>query len=264
MDLQVNNKTVLVTGSTSGIGFAIAKSLAAEGATVAINGRTQERVADAMQEIRASLPDVKLLPAVADLATVKGVESLLGQVPEVDILVNNVGIYQVKAFFDITDEEWESIFNLNVMSGVRLSRHYMQQMLAKNWGRIIFISSESGIQIPTEMIHYGVTKTSQISLARGLAELTVNTNVTVNSVLPGPTRSEGVEQFMQNAAKERHVEPAQLEKEFFNTMRPSSLLKRFATTDEVASVVTYLCSPLASAVNGAAVRVDGGVIRAIV
>jgi NAD(P)-dependent dehydrogenase (short-subunit alcohol dehydrogenase family) len=263
MDLQLQNKTALVTGSTAGIGFAIAKMLAQEGATVAVNGRTTERVMSAINTIKSDFPGAKLIPMAADLTSRDGMAAVIKALPEINILVNNLGIYEVKSFFDITDDEWRRIFDINVMSGVRLSRHYLKHMLDKNWGRVLFISSESGIQIPAEMIHYGVTKTAQISLARGLAELTVNSNVTVNSVLPGPTRSEGVEHFITSVAKEKNITEEQLEKEFFSTMRPSSLLKRFATLEEVAALVVYLCGPLSSATNGAALRVDGGVIRAI-
>lgn len=264
MDLKLQGKTALVTGSTAGIGFAIAKLLAQEGATVAINGRTDERVMSAMNNIKSTFPGAKLISATADLTSAEGAASVIKRLPDIDILVNNLGIYQVKAFFDITDEEWQHIVNTNIMSGVRLSRHYLNTMLKKNWGRIIFISSESGVQIPAEMIHYGVTKTAQLALARGLAELTANSNVTVNSVLPGPTRSEGVEHFITNVAKEKQITPEQLEKDFFTTVRPSSLLKRFATQDEVAALVAYIASPLSAATNGAALRVDGGVIRAII
>jgi len=263
MDLHLKGKIALVTASTAGIGFAIARMLAREGAVVIINGRTEERVLSAIKDITAVVPDAKLVPAPADLATEEGIKSITTKVAKLDILVNNLGIYQVKPFTDITDEDWQLIFETNVMSGVRLSRYYFPLMLKNNWGRIIFISSESGVQIPAEMIHYGMTKTAQISIARGLAELTAGTNVTVNSVLPGPTRSEGVEHFIKNVAKEQNIDTSRLEKDFFNTVRPSSLLKRFTTTDEVAALVVFLCSPSSSGTNGAALRVDGGVIRAI-
>jgi len=264
MDLKLKGKTALVTASTAGIGFAIARLLAQEGATVVVNGRTEERVMTAISKIKSDVPGANLVPAPADLATVEGVKALINKIPTIDVLVNNLGIYQVKPFADITDDEWLLLFNTNVMSGVRLSRHYFPRMLKNNWGRIIFISSESGLQIPSEMIHYGMTKTAQLAIARGLAELTTASGVTVNSVLPGPTRSEGVEHFITNVAKEQNVKTEQLEKDFFNSVRPSSLLKRFTTTDEVAALVTFLCSPLSSGTNGAALRVDGGVVRAIV
>ncbi|WP_308189823.1 SDR family oxidoreductase [Nostoc sp. XA010] len=208
--------------------------------------------------------DAKVSGVVADTGTASGVEKLFQEVPHVDILINNLGIYEPKTFFDITDKDWLNIFEVNVLSGVRLSRQYLQKQLEQNWGRIIFISSESAIQIPVEMIHYGTTKTAQLAIARGLAEMTVGTGVTVNSVLPGPTRSEGVEEFITNLAQERGIDRAEVEAEFFQNVRPSSLIKRFATNEEVAAIVVYLSSPVASATNGAALRVDGGVIRSIV
>lgn len=264
MDLNLTDKTALVTGSTAGIGFAIAETLAHEGATVIINGRTEQRVTEAINTIKKNNSSAKLIPAAVDLSTMAGVANIINKVPFVDILINNLGFYQVKQFTEITDDEWQNIFNINVMSGVRLSRHYLPQMLKKNWGRILFISSESGLQIPTEMIHYGMTKTAQLAIARGLAELTTGTNVTVNSILPGPTKSEGVGHFLETAAKERKVSVETLEKEFFNTVRATSLIKRFADPHEVAAMVTFISSPLSSATNGAAIRVDGGVVKAIV
>lgn len=263
MDLQLQGKTAVVTASTAGIGFAIAQLLAQEGAEVVINGRTDDRVNSAIKAIKAKVPAARLIPLAADLATVAGVTQLVRKVPDADILVNNLGIYQAKSFADITDEEWQHIFETNVMSGVRLSRYYLPRMLKKNWGRIIFISSESAVQTPAEMIHYGMTKTAQLAVARGLAELTAGTNVTVNSLLVGPTQSEGVSDFIKNMADERNASPEQVEKDFFKSVRPSSLLKRFETTDEVAAMAVFLCSPLSSATNGAAVRADGGVVRSI-
>jgi NAD(P)-dependent dehydrogenase (short-subunit alcohol dehydrogenase family) len=264
MDLKLTSRTALISGSTAGIGLAIATTLAQEGATVIVNGRTAERVDAAIAHIKQTVTDAKLQGVVADLGTQAGASKLFDQVPAVDILVNNLGIYGSQAFAEISDDEWIKFLEVNVISGVRLSRHYLPLMLNKNWGRIIFISSESGINIPTEMIHYGVTKTAQLSLARGLAEITVGTNVTVNSVLPGPTRSEGVEDFIQGLAKDQSITPEQVEKEFFEKTRPSSLLKRFATPEEVAALVAFVASPLSSATNGAALRVDGGVVRSIV
>ncbi|MEH2160907.1 MAG: SDR family NAD(P)-dependent oxidoreductase [Nostoc sp.] len=264
MDLKLHGKSALVSGSTAGIGLAIALGLAQEGASVIVNGRSEERVAQAIAKIQQSTPEAKISGVVADAGTASGVEQLLQKVPHVDILINNVGIYEPKTFFDITDEDWLKIFEVNVLSGVRLSRQYLQKQLEQNWGRIIFISSESGIQIPVEMIHYGTTKTAQLAIARGLAEMTVGTGVTVNSVLPGPTRSEGVEEFITKLAQEGGISPSEVEAEFFQKMRPSSLIKRFATNEEVAAIVVYLSSPVASATNGAALRVDGGVIRSIV
>jgi NAD(P)-dependent dehydrogenase (short-subunit alcohol dehydrogenase family) len=264
MDLKLHGKSALVSGSTAGIGLAIAQALAQEGASVIVNGRSEERVTQAIAKIKHSTPDAQVSGVVADTGTASGVEELFQKIPHVDILINNLGIYEPKTFFDITDEDWLNIFQVNVLSGVRLSRQYLQKQLEQNWGRIIFISSESAIQIPVEMIHYGTTKTAQLAIARGLAEMTIGTGVTVNSVLPGPTRSEGVEEFITNLAQERGIDRAEVEAEFFQNVRPSSLIKRFATNEEVAAIVVYLSSPVASATNGAALRVDGGVIRSIV
>ena len=264
MDLQLSDKIALISGSTAGIGLAIATILAQEGATVAINGRKPERVGRAMDKIRQIYPEAKLQGVTADLSTAVGAEMVFQQVPVVDILVNNLGFYQVKEFGEISDVDWMEIIETNLMSGVRLSRHYLPLMLQQNWGRIIFISSESALNIPAEMIHYGVTKTAQLALARGMAETTVGSNVTVNSILAGPTRSEGVETFVQDMAQSQGVDPSQVEKEFFENTRPSSLIQRFATPEEVAALVAFVASPLASAINGAALRVEGGVVRSIV
>ncbi|MGB8701828.1 MAG: SDR family oxidoreductase [Thermosynechococcaceae cyanobacterium] len=264
MDLKLSGKVALVSGSTGGIGLAIATMFAQEGATVIVNGRTQKRVNHAIERIQQSVPNAKLQGIAADLGTQAGVKDLLEQVPEVNILVNNLGIYGSKAFEDISDEEWINILEVNVMSGVRLSRYYLPLMLKQDWGRIIFISSESALNIPTEMIHYGVTKTAQLSLSRGLAEMTVGSHVTVNTVLPGPTRSEGVEDFILELSKDQNISPEQVEKEFFTKTRPSSLIQRFASTSEVAALVAFVASPLASAINGAALRVEGGVVRSII
>jgi NAD(P)-dependent dehydrogenase (short-subunit alcohol dehydrogenase family) len=264
MELQLTNKKALVTGSTAGIGFAIASLLAQEGASVVVNGRSQGRVEEAVRRIQGDNKDAQVAGVAADLGTKDGVALLADKLPALDILVNNLGIFEPKLFPEITDEDWLRFFEVNVLSGVRLSRFYLPGMLQRNWGRIVFISSESGLNIPVEMIHYGVTKTAQIALARGLAETTAGTNVTVNSVLPGPTRSEGVQQFVQDLAKGRGADAATVEAEFFRTARSTSLLKRFATPEEVAAMVVYVCSPQASATNGAALRVDGGVVRSIV
>jgi NAD(P)-dependent dehydrogenase (short-subunit alcohol dehydrogenase family) len=264
MDLQLTNKTAVVTGSTAGIGFAIASLLAQEGAAVVVNGRSQKRVDEAIEHIRRARKDAHVTGVAADLGASEGVEMLTASVPQVDILVNNLGIFEPKPFTEIPDEDWLRFFEINVLSGVRLSRFYLPGMLQRNWGRIVFISSESALNIPVEMIHYGVTKTAQIALARGLAETTAGTNVTVNSVLAGPTRSEGVNGFLQELAKAQGASISTLEKEFFRSVRPSSLLKRFATPEEVAAMVVYVCSPVASATNGAALRVEGGVVRSIV
>ena len=263
MNLKLENKTALVTGSTAGIGLAIARSLAAEGTRVIVNGRTEARVSEAIASISRSHPNAKLDPFVANLANAEAAIEIARRFPSVDILVNNLGTYEPKPFEQITDDDWHAIIETNFMSGVRLSRHYLSRMKAANWGRIIFISSESATNIPVEMNHYGVTKTMQVALARGLAETTVGTDVTVNSVLAGPTRSEGVEKFIVDMARTKNVTPDKIEKEFFQTARPSSLLQRFATTDEVAALVTFVASPLSSATNGAALRVEGGLLRSI-
>ena len=263
MNLRLDGKTALVTGSTAGIGYAIAEGLAAQGARVIVNGRTQARVDDAIRNIKATQSNAQLVGAVADLGTAAGADLLVKAHPNVDVLVNNVGVFAPKPFEEIPDADWLRFFEVNVMLGMRLARAYLPQMRKANWGRIIFISSESGVQIPVEMIHYGVTKTAQIALARGIAESVAGTGITVNSVLPGPTKSEGIETFVAELAKNAGISEADFEKQFFATMRPTSLLKRFATPEEVANMVVYVCSPAASATNGAALRVDGGVIRAI-
>jgi NAD(P)-dependent dehydrogenase (short-subunit alcohol dehydrogenase family) len=263
MDYALKNKLALVTGSTAGIGFAIAESLAAEGAEVILNGRTDDRVAEAIEKIQKKYPQAKLKAFAGDLSEAEEVTEIDARFQQLDILVNNLGVYEPKPFVDLTDDDWHKIIETNFFSGLRLSRNFLPGMLQRNWGRIIFISSESGIQIPVEMIHYGVTKTMQIALSRGLAETTIGTGVTVNTVLPGPTKSEGVEGFVKNMAKQQGKTSAEVEKEFFKTARPSSLLQRFATVEEVANLVTYVASPLSSATNGAALRVDGGVVRSI-
>jgi len=263
VDLQLKGKLALVSGSTAGIGLAIGSSLAGEGATVIINGRSGRRVDDAIATIRQKHPQAELEAYAGDLSKADTVQRVAERFSDVDILVNNLGVYEPKPFEAISDQDWQAIIETNFMSGVRLSRYYLLRMKAMNWGRIIFISSESAINIPVEMIHYGVTKTMQLALARGLAETTAGTGVTVNSVLAGPTRSEGVEQFLDQIAQSRGIEQSVVEKEFFETVRSGSLLKRFASTDEVASLVTFIASPLSAATNGAALRVDGGVIRSI-
>jgi NAD(P)-dependent dehydrogenase (short-subunit alcohol dehydrogenase family) len=264
MDLQLRGKRALVTGSTGGIGLAIAKTLAREGVIVTVNGRSADRVEKAVAAIRREVPGANLTGIAADLATAEGAGIMVRAVPEVDILVNNLGIYEAKPFFDISDAEWRRFFETNVMSGVRLSRAYLPGMLQRNWGRIVFLSSESAINIPIEMIHYGMTKTAQLAVSRGLAEMTAGTSVTVNSVLAGPTRSEGVSDFVAGLAQSQSKTPAEVEREFFEHTRPSSLLRRFAESEEVAAMVAYVCSPVASATNGAALRVDGGVVRSVI
>src|SRR5258708_3308562 len=249
MDLQVTGKLGLVSGSTKGIGLAIATGLAREGARVIINGRAEKSVNDALAKIRQTVPDAKLEGFAGDLSDTAIVDKLVKQFPAVDILVNNLGIFEPKPFEEISDADWIRFFEVNVLSGVRLSRAYLPGMKSENWGRIVFISSESAIQIPAEMIHYGMTKTAQLAVSRGLAETCAGTGVTVNAVLPGPTRSDGVDEFVAKLSGGRPF--AEFEREFFQVVRPTSLLKRFATTDEVATRVAYVCSPLASATNGA-------------
>ena len=264
MDLQLGGKSALVSGSTAGIGFAIAQGLAREGAEVVVNGRTQERVDTAVATIKKKIPDALVQGFAGDLSKAEVSDELFKRYPEVQILVNNLSIFEAKEFTAITDDDWQRFFEVNVLSGVRLSRWYLPRMLKSDWGRIVFISSESALQIPAEMIHYGMTKTAQLAVARGLAELTSGTGVTVNSVLPGPTASEGVTDFVTSLAKQQNQSVEEFEQMFFEKMRPTSLLKRFASSEEVANLVVYVCSPLASATNGSALRVDGGVVRAIV
>ncbi len=264
MKLGLDGKLAIVTGSTAGIGFAAAQALAGEGARVMLNGRTQARVDAAIAELRKGAPGAEVRGVAADVSTAEGCARLTEACPEADVLVNNMGIFEPKRFEEISDGDWLRFFEANVLSGVRLARHYVRGMRARNWGRIVFVSSESGVQIPAEMIHYGVSKTAQIAVARGLAETLTGTNVTVNSVLPGPTASEGASRFVAEAAAATGKDAATLEREFFTTARPSSILKRFATPAEVASLIAYVCSDKASATTGAALRVDGGVVRAIV
>jgi NAD(P)-dependent dehydrogenase (short-subunit alcohol dehydrogenase family) len=258
MDLQLGRKKALITGSTAGIGLAIATALAREGADVVLNGRTEARVAQAVAKVRQNAQGA-VSGIAADAGTSAGAAVLIAGSPGVDVLVNNLGIFDPKPFAQISDEEWLRFFEVNVMSGIRLARAYLPRMIERNWGRVVFISSESGLQIPAEMIHYGMTKTAQIAVARGLAETTVGTGVTVNSVLPGPTRSEGVDAFVEKLSGGKSF--GEFEREFFSSIRPTSLLKRFETVDEIAAVVAFVCSPLASAINGAAVRAEGGVVK---
>ncbi|TDO22387.1 SDR family NAD(P)-dependent oxidoreductase [Pedobacter duraquae] len=263
MDLQLTDKKALVSGSTAGIGYSIALQLAKEGAEVIVNGRTSERVDKAVEQIKNESGNDKITGITADFTSADSIKGLIGQLPQVDILINNVAIFEPKAFTDITDEDWLRFYEVNVLSGIRLARAYFPQMLTNGWGRIIFISSESAVQIPEEMIHYGMTKTAQLAIARGLAELTKGTAVTVNSVLPGPTLSEGVGGFIENLAKDQNKSTAEVEADFFKTTRPTSIIQRFLATDEVANIVTYLASPLASATNGASIRVEGGLLKGI-
>jgi NAD(P)-dependent dehydrogenase (short-subunit alcohol dehydrogenase family) len=263
MDLGLQGKRALVTGSTAGIGWATARALAAEGAHVVVNGRTPQRVEAAVSRLRGELPSAQVQGIAADLGTAEGCAQLTAQLPEVDVLVNNLGIFEPKTFEQIPDADWLRFFEVNVLSGVRLARHYVGGMRSRDWGRIVFVSSESALNIPTEMIHYGMTKTAQLAVARGLAETLTRTGVTVNCVLPGPTASEGVGEFVARMAAERGVDATTMEREFFATARPSSVLQRFATPEEVASLIAYVCSARASATTGAALRVDGGLVRTI-
>ncbi|HJX96361.1 MAG TPA: SDR family NAD(P)-dependent oxidoreductase [Candidatus Acidoferrum sp.] len=263
MDFGLKGKLAVVSGSTAGIGLAIATTLASEGAKVVVNGRTEARVNVALEKIRHHHKTADVQGIAADLGTVSGVETFVKQIPHADVLINNLGIFEPKPFAEISDADWLRFFEVNVLSGVRLVRHYLPGMLKKDWGRIIFISSESAVQIPAEMIHYGMTKTAQIAVARGLAESVAGTGVTVNSVLPGPTASEGVTGFLDSMAKQRDLSTADIEKEFFKSVRPSSLLKRFETPEEIAAVVAFVASAQSAAISGAAVRAEGGVIRSI-
>lgn len=264
MRIDLTGKTALVTGSTAGIGFAIAKQLADAGAKVFVNGRKAAGVTTAIDKLKGAASSGSFAPAPGDAATAEGCEAIVKAVGSTDILVNNAGIFEPKDFFEIPDADWSRFFEVNIMSGVRLSRALMPAMLKRNWGRIIFVSSESGVQIPKEMIHYGMTKTAQLAISRGLAELTAGTGVTVNSVLPGPTRSDGVEGFLDAMGAQAGQSPDEMAKTFVKQHRPTSLIERFATVEEVANMVVYACSKEASATNGAALRVDGGVVRSIV
>ncbi|HMK40757.1 MAG TPA: SDR family oxidoreductase [Methyloceanibacter sp.] len=263
MDLKLRGKRALITGSTAGIGFAIARGLARERADVIVNGRTEEKVAEAVRRITSEMGS-NATGIAADLSSAEGVNRLLERAGRIDILINNVGIFEPVPFGEISDQDWFRFFELNVMSGVRLSRALLPGMLRRNWGRIIFISSESGVQIPAEMVHYGVTKTAQLALSRGIAESVAGSGVTVNAVLPGPTRSDGVVDFLGKVAAEHNADQAAVEAEFLRTMRPSSLVRRFAEPEEVANLVVFLAGEGSSATTGAALRVDGGVVRSIV
>ena len=263
MNIDLKGKTALVTGSTSGIGHAIARGLATAGADVAVNGRTQAKVDAAVAAIRKAVPEAKVRGVAADVSTAPGCKTLVAALPDVDILINNAGIFEPKGFFDIPDEDWSRFFEVNVMSGVRLARAYLPGMLKRNWGRIIFISSESALNIPQEMIHYGMTKTAQLAVSRGLAEMTRGTAVTVNSVLPGPTMSEGVEAFVKDLARQNGQSVEEAASQFVKQFRPTSLLQRFASVEEIANMVVYVASKQASATNGAALRAEGGIVQSI-
>jgi len=263
MDLQISGKRALVSGSTKGIGFAIACELAREGARVVINGRQPQAVADAVERLRSLVADAEVTGVAADLSDTAGIATLVAAVPQVDILVNNLGIFDPVPFAEIPDSEWQRFFETNVMSGVRLSRHYLPGMTAANWGRIVFISSESGINTPGEMVHYGMTKSAQLAVSRGLAQSCAGTGVTVNAVLPGPTRSEGVGEFFAKLAAEAGIPNEEMERRFFAEGRPTSILKRMIDPAEVAALVAYVCSPRAAATTGAALRVEGGIVSTI-
>lgn len=260
MDLELKDKRVFISGSTKGIGFATAKTLANEGAEVIINGRSQDSVNKALEKIKNEISDAKISGIVCDFSKKKEIDKLIKELGDLDILINNVGVFGPKDFAEIPDEEWFKFYEVNVMSGVRMSRAFLPKMLKQDWGRIIFISSESALNIPAEMIHYGMTKTAQLAISRGLAEMTKGTNVTVNSVLPGPTFSDGVQEMVD---AENKNEKEKVEREFFDEMRPTSLIQRFADPQEVANMIAYVASPLSSATNGASLRVDGGVVKTI-
>lgn len=261
MDLQLQDRLCLVTGSTAGIGFATVQSLLAEGAKVIVNGRSQESVDNAIAELKQAQPDAKVLGFAGDLSKADVAEALAKQYPDVEVLINNLGIFEPCEFENISDADWLRFFEVNVLSGARLSRLYLPSMKAKNWGRIMFVSSESAIQIPAEMVHYGMTKSAQIAVARGLAEAVAGTGITVNSILPGPTNSRGVSDFVGELAAQAGQTFEEFEADFFKNVRPTSLIKRFADTKEVAAMITYIASPLSSATTGAALRVDGGVVK---
>lgn len=264
MNINLGGKRAIISGSTAGIGYAIARGLARSGAAVVINGRSEDRSREAAARLSSEVDGAQVRAVAGDLASARGWRRLMDEVPDADILVNNVGIFEPKPFLEIDDADWERFFQVNVMSGVRLTRFYLPGMVLRGWGRIVFISSESGVQIPPEMVHYGTTKTAQLALSRGIAESVAGSGVTVNAVLPGPTRSEGVETFISAMAATRGRSRADYEDEFIQTARPSSLIKRLAEVDEVANMVVYVCSEQASATTGAALRVDGGVVRSIV
>lgn len=264
MDLKLENKTALVTGSTLGVGFATAKKLCDEGVYVYINGRNKQNVQEAINKIKSHNQNAKVEGIVADLSSKEGCDKLIKQLPRVDILINNLGIFEPKEFTSLEEDDWLKMFNTNIMSGVRLSQYYLPFMLEQNWGRIIFISSESAYQIPKEMIHYGMSKTAQLSVARGIAELTAGTNVTSNSIIIGPTKSEGVTTFLNDYAKQMNFTFEQMQDDFFKNIRPTSLLKRFTEVEEVSNMIVYTSSPLSSATNGAVLRADAGVVQSAI
>ncbi len=261
MNLHLDQQLALVTASTGGIGFEIARALAREGARVIINGRTSATVAGAIAQVQKEFPAARLESLVADNGTAEGCAATLAAFPEIDILVNNLGIYEAVGFFDETDEAWQRLFEVNILSGVRLSRHYLQKMIAKKTGRIVFIASEAALSPSPEMAHYSATKTMQLSISRSLAELTKGTAVTVNTVMPGSTKTEGVAKLVQDIFPA--LSPEDAEREFMQKNRPTSLIERLIRPEEIADLVAFVCSPRASAINGAALRVDGGLVRHI-
>lgn len=263
MELHMQGQRALVSASSGGIGYAIATALAREGVEVIINGRSEDSVNNAVAQIKDSLPDAKLLPLVADLGTAAGCQQAIESYPEIDILVNNLSLYESADFFETTDEQWQRLFDINIMSGVRLCRHYLQKMLQLKRGRILFISSESAIAPAPEMAHYSATKTMQLSIARSLAELTKGTEITVNALLPGSTRTESVISFIENVFNDKSFSAEEAEHQFMRENRPTSLLERLIRPEEIANAATFLCSPLASAFNGTAVRADGGLVRSV-
>lgn len=263
MDLQLSGKTALVTGATAGIGLAIAHTLAREGVAVTLTGRDSTKLRSAVADIVQAVPEANLHTLVADLSTAEGAATLLAAHPDTDILINNLGYYEAKPFAEISDDDWLRMLDVNLMSGVRLSRHYFPRMLARNWGRVIFMSSEVGAFTPPDMVHYGVSKSAQLAVSRGMAELTKGTGVTVNSVLPSATRSDGIIEYLRQTAPRPGMTDAEIEAHFFQTYRPSSLLARMIEADEIAAMVALLASPLGAASNGAAVRVEGGTFRSI-
>ena len=263
MIIDLKGRKAIVTGSTAGIGRAVAEGLARAGAVVVINGRGEERVANALQEMRALFPSADITGFAADLATAEGTAAFVAQAPDADILVNNLGTARQKPFLELTDSDWRDMFEINVMSGIRMTRHYLPGMVKRGWGRVVFISSESALAIPKDMIDYGMTKTAQLAVSRGVAESVAETGVTVNAVIPGPTRSEILSSWMKAQAEAEGITQQQAEQNFVKTMRPTSLLQRFMTTDEIANMVVYVCSEQASGTTGAALRVDGGVLRQI-
>ena len=263
MDMQLNEKKALITGSSSGIGYAIAEALAAEGADVIITGRHEITVNEAVHKIKHLHPETNPRGITSDCSNQTGCEKIFDAAPSVDILINNLGIYERKLFFEIEDDDWMRFFEINVMSGIRFSRFYTPKMVANKWGRVIFVSSESGLMIPPEMIHYGFSKSAQLSISRGLAMSLSGTGVTVNALLPGPTRTDTTEKQRKERAQDWGISLETLEREFFEKFRPTSIVQRFAEAEEVAPMAVYLCSPLSALTTGATLRVEGGIVNQI-